>query len=251
MRGEDVKLQTKNINMVLAVSIVTLFFSVYGCVMFAFLHPLPHIVPSEIGDCIFVSDALPRNCRIIGLSVTSDHHIYLHAEHQTLCFDMNGRYSGRFVYDSQGDVYFRRSESDDSFWLYYTRSGDKYLYSAQGVVLQKNEMTDTDFANTPTYNKLVEDSAGNTYRVRNFLCFSSVTGPDGKLFYHQSVILITDYILIFVSAVLTVVFWLFQVKKKIGDESLIDWAIRGGFYSEGIDSVFKHQSQDDTHGRSP
>ena len=245
------KLQTKRINRILVISIVALFFSVYGCVMLAFLHPLPRIVPSEIGDRIFVSDALPRNCRIIGLSVTPDQHIYLHAEHQTLCFDANGSYMGRFVYPSEGAVYLRRSESDGSFWLYYVRAGEKYLCSAQGVVLQKNEMTDKDFANTPAYQRQVEDSAGNTYRVRGFLCFSSVTGPDGKMFYHQSVILIIDYILIILSAVLTVVFGLLKIKKKIGDESLIDWAIRGGFFREDIDSVLHDRSKDDTHDQSP
>lgn len=230
-------LQNRTINRILGVSLAALFFSVYGYVMLAFLHPLPLIAPSEVGDDIFISDTLPRNCRIIGIDVTFDNHIYLHGEHQTLCFDKNGDYLGRFVYSSKGATFFKPVESSSCFWIYYDQSGDKYLCDSKGIVLQTVEMTENEYVGNREYKQKAADSGGNVYRVQKLLCFSRVTGPDGHTFYDQSVIFKADCVLIMLSAVFTVVFGLLKIKKQIGDESLIDWAIRGGFFREAIDSI--------------
>ena len=224
------KIHNKTINIFLTVSIVILFFSVYGFAMLRFLHPLPATGPNQVGDNIFISDSLPLNSRILGIDITSDDRIYLHSDHHTLCFDENGVYLGRFIYYSQGATFFFPVESSDNFWILYGRSRIKYLCDPKGNVLQTVQMDEDEYIVNQEYNQKAADSNGNVYFIQRFLFFSRVMDQNGSIFYDQSVIFITLGILILVSIVLTIVFAFIKVKKKIGSQSFLDWAIRGGMW---------------------
>lgn len=198
------KAKTEKINKGIIVSVVCLFFSAYGYVMLAFLHPMPHIKPNETGDCIFVADSLPGNCRIIGIDITADDLVYLHAEHQTLCFDKNGEYMGRFVYYAVGGTFFKLSENPDGFWIFYYRGITKYFCDHNGVVLRKETALSKEL--DEEYRLTAADSAGNEYRVHKFLCFSRVTAPDGRTLYKQNGVVVASLVFLLISAVSTAVF---------------------------------------------
>ena len=205
------KSKKERINKWLIVSAVCLFFSVYGCIMIAFLHPLPHISPQKIGDCIFISDSLPGNCRIISIDITADDRVYLHAEHQTLCFDPNGNYLGRFVYNAWGGTSFRLSEDPDGFWVFDYRGMEKFLCDHNGVVLREEQVQQNELFWENHLN--AADSMGNEYRVRTFLCFSRVTAPDGRTFYKQSGIVIASMVSILISSVFTVILLILRFSR--------------------------------------
>ena len=80
------------------------------------------------------------------------------------------------------------------------------------------------------YKQEVTDSNGSRYSIHKFLWFSRVEGPDGHTFYDQPVIFKVDCAFIAVSAASVVVFGYMKIKRKIGDESVLDYAIRGGWW---------------------
>ena len=198
------KVRKEIVNKWLIVSAVCLFFGVYGYVMLAFLHPLPHITPNRIGNSIFTADQLPGNCRVIGIDITADDRIYLYAEHQTLCFDHNGEYLGRFVYYAQGGTFFKLSDDPDGFWVFYYRGLKKYFCDHNGVVLREETAQRNELSGE--YRLIAADAMGNEYRVQKFLCFSWVKGPDGRTFYKQSGTVIASLVFVIISAVSTAVF---------------------------------------------
>ncbi len=218
-------LSNKAINTVLSVSFILLISGVFLMVLLMFLQPLPNIASYNVGDNLFIKDDLPQNCRIIGIDVTSDDNIYLHTGKQTLWFDENGEFKGKFVYYSHGTSFFAPIESSDCFWIYFAGSEDKYLCNPQGDILrierkQKNDLIYSE------YKLEITDSNGNTYYVKRFLCFSRVIGPDGRTFYTQSFIFKVCCILIFISSVLTVLFAIFKFKKENLHFYLDRWQIR-------------------------
>ncbi len=199
--------------MILAVSVATVFISVFGIVFLAFSQRLPDVYPQKTGDSIFVSDALPQNCNILGVSVSADDHIYLHARNQTLYFDKSGEYLGRFVYNANGKTFCKVTKSSGRIWVSCFRTGIKYRCDPDGVVLRKEKLIKNDYADNQ-YPQSDTDANGNVYRVKRFLCFSRVTGPDASTFYNQSVLFILCGIFVFAGAFSAIICIIIKLKNK-------------------------------------